>query len=92
MARAALFRALLFTERERQTHVNLGRLLIVAGLVLVVLGIAVLLLHKLNAPLGRMPGDVVWRGKNATVYFPIVTCLLLSLLGTLLLWLVNRRP
>ena len=70
---------------------NLGRLLILAGLVLVGLGVAVLLVSRLNLPIGRLPGDVVWRGKNTSVYFPWVTCLLLSLLGTLILWLINRR-
>jgi hypothetical protein len=76
----------------RQTHVNPGRLLIVAGLFLVGLGVLVLLMGRLNLPLGRMPGDIVWRGKNSTFYFPIVTCLILSLFLTLLLWLINRRP
>lgn len=71
---------------------NLGRLLILAGLVLVALGVVVIVTNRLNLPLGRLPGDIVWRGKNSTFYFPWVTCLLLSLLGTLLLWLFNRRP
>lgn len=70
---------------------NLGRLLILAGVVLVGLGVAALVVSRLNLPMGRLPGDVVWRGKNTTVYFPWVTCLLLSLLGTLILWLINRR-
>ena len=46
---------------------------------------------RLNLPIGRLPGDIVYRGKNTTFYFPWVTCILLSLLGTLLLWLFNRR-
>ncbi|MGI9075130.1 MAG: DUF2905 domain-containing protein [Bryobacteraceae bacterium] len=71
---------------------SLGRLLIFAGLVLIGFGIVALLLSKLNLPLGRMPGDIVWRGKNTTVYVPIVTCLILSLLGTLVLWLLSKRP
>ncbi len=71
---------------------NLGRLFIIAGLVLLGLGVAIVLLNRLNLPFGRLPGDVVWRGKNTTVYFPWVTCLFLSLLATILLWLVNRRP
>ena len=70
---------------------SLGRLLIFAGFVLIAAGVIVLLLERAHLPLGRLPGDFVWRGKNTTVYFPIVTCLLLSLLGTLILWLVNRR-
>ena len=70
---------------------NLGRLLIFAGFVLAGLGAAILLLNRLNLPFGRLPGDMVWRGKNTTVYFPWMTCLVLSVLGTLILWLLSRR-
>jgi Protein of unknown function (DUF2905) len=38
-----------------------------------------------------LPGDIKWQGKGTTFYFPVVTCLLLSILGSLLLWLLNRR-
>jgi hypothetical protein len=75
-----------------ETTMNLGRFLILAGLVLVGLGVLIVLLNRLNLPLGRLPGDVVYRGKNTTVYFPWVTCLVLSVLATILLWLLNRRP
>ena len=71
---------------------NLGRLLIFAGLALAALGVIVLLINKLDLPLGRLPGDIVYRGKNTTFYFPWVTCLLVSVVLTLILWLVNRRP
>ena len=70
---------------------SLGRLLIFAGVVLIAGGVIVLLLERAHLPLGRLPGDLIWRGKNTTVYFPIVTCVLLSLLGTLILWFINRR-
>ena len=70
---------------------SLARLLIGAGIVLVLLGITLWALGRLNLPVGRLPGDIVWRGKNSTVYFPIVTCLLLSLIGSLVLWFLNRR-
>lgn len=70
---------------------NVGRLLILAGLALVVLGVLVLILGRLNLPLGRLPGDIVYRGKNTTVYFPWVTCVLLSVLLTVILWLFNSR-
>jgi len=72
--------------------VNPGRLLIIAGFVLVCLGLLVVVAGRLNLPFGRMPGDVVWRGKHTTVYFPWVTCLLLSAVATLLVWLFSRRP
>jgi hypothetical protein len=71
--------------------VSIGRLLIVAGLALVALGVLFVVFEKLNLPVGRLPGDFVWRGRNTTVYFPIVTCIVLSLLGSLALWLFNRR-
>ncbi len=70
---------------------NLGRMLIFAGLVFVACGLLVTITHKLNLPIGRLPGDVTWRGRNTTVYFPWVTCLVISVVGTLLLWLFNRR-
>lgn len=78
--------------RAHPIGMNLARLLIVAGIILVALGLLVVLANRLNLPFGRMPGDLVWRGKNTTVYFPWVTCLLLSILGSLLLWLFSRRP
>lgn len=70
---------------------SLGRVLVILGLLLVVCGAVVSLGERFHLPPGRLPGDLVWRGKNTTVFFPIVTCLLLSLLGSLLLWLFNRR-
>lgn len=76
---------------DSDTLVSVGRLLIVSGLILIVLGVVVTLLSRTSMPLGRLPGDIVWRGKSTTFYFPIVTCLLLSVLGSLLLWLLNRR-
>ncbi len=70
---------------------NIGRLLIFAGLTLACLGGLVLLIDKLGLPLGGLPGDIRWQGKGTTFYFPVVTCLLLSILGSLVLWLLNRR-
>lgn len=69
---------------------RLGRTLIILGLVLVVCGVLVTLGGKLPFRLGRLPGDIVYRGKNAVFYFPWVTSLLLSALLSLLLWLFRR--
>ena len=69
----------------------MGRALIVIGLVLVAAGFLVILGERLPIKLGRLPGDIVIRGKNSTFYFPLVTCLLLSLLLSLVSWLLNRR-
>lgn len=69
---------------------GLGRILIFLGLLLVVAGVIVLGLNRLNIPLGRLPGDLNWRGRGWSVSFPLVTCLLLSVLLSLLLWAVNH--
>jgi len=63
--------------------VGLGALLLVGGCVL-------LLVSRLGLPLGRLPGDISVRGKNFTFYAPIATCLVLSLVLSLLIWLVNH--
>jgi hypothetical protein len=69
---------------------GLGRILIFAGLALLLAGVVVTLAGRFT-PLGRLPGDVVYRKGNFTFYFPIVTSILLSLLLTGLMWLLNRR-
>jgi hypothetical protein len=69
---------------------DLGRLLVVFGLVMLVAGLVIIALGRAHLPLGRLPGDIVYRGKNTTVYFPIVTSILLSVGLSLLLYLINR--
>jgi DUF2905 family protein len=68
-----------------------GRTLIFIGLALVVVGLLVSLGEKLPIRFGRLPGDIVVRGKNSVFYFPIVTSLLLSALLSLAMWLFGRR-
>jgi len=70
---------------------GIGRLLILFGLVLVAAGLLVTLLDRLPIRLGRLPGDIVLRGKNSAFYFPLATSLLVSLVLTLVLWLFSRR-
>lgn len=70
---------------------GLGRILIIAGAVLIVVGALISLLARLPLPIGRLPGDLVFRGKNWVFYFPLGTCLAVSLVLTLLLWLLARR-
>jgi hypothetical protein len=67
---------------------GLGRILIGIGLLLVVCGAIVLLLGKTGLPLGRLPGDLTWRGKHSTVYFPLGTSILISVVLSLLFWLL----
>ncbi len=67
-----------------------GRLLIGFGLLLVVVGAVVLLLGRTGLPLGRLPGDFSWRGKHTTVYFPLGTSILLSVVLSLLFYILSR--
>ncbi len=69
---------------------GLGRLLIYAGVLIVILGVCVLLVQKLGLPLGRLPGDIVWKGKHTSVYFPLATCVLISVMLSLILYVVNH--
>ena len=69
----------------------MARILIYSGLILIIAGVLVSVLSKTSLPLGRLPGDIEWRGKNTTFYFPLMTCIVISLVGSLILWLLNRR-
>lgn len=69
---------------------DLGRLLIAFGLLLVVIGLAFLLFARLNIPLGRLPGDITWKGSNWSVSFPLMTSILLSVIVSLILWAINH--
>ncbi len=66
----------------------MGRLLVIAGLVLVAAGLAWPFLSRLG--LGHLPGDIAIRGGHGGFYFPIVTCLLVSLVLTVIFWLAGK--
>ena len=68
---------------------TIGRTLISLGAVLLVIGLALLLAGKVPH-VGRLPGDIVWRRHGFTFYFPLMTCLLLSLLVSAALWILRR--
>ena len=71
---------------------ELGKMLVYAGLVLAAIGALVWLTARpggLPLRLGRLPGDIAYQGKHGAFYFPVVTCILLSVGLTLLLWLVQ---
>jgi len=69
---------------------EMGKLLIAFGVVLVVAGAILLLAGRAHLPLGKLPGDIVYRGKNTTVYFPLATSLLLSVALSIVVYLVGR--
>ncbi len=69
---------------------NIGRLFIYLGLILVAVGLVFTFGERLPLRIGRLPGDIIIRGKHTTFYFPLVTCLLLSVLLSVVLWLFRR--
>jgi len=69
---------------------GLARTLITAGLLLVGLGLLVMFAGRLPFRLGRLPGDLYIRGKNSTFYFPLATCLVLSAVFSLVMWIFRR--
>jgi hypothetical protein len=64
---------------------SFGRMLIVLGLLVTALGVFV------SLGVRRLPGDIVIRAKHSVFYFPVVTCVLISAVLSLVLWLINRR-
>jgi Protein of unknown function (DUF2905) len=68
---------------------SLGRILLGLGILFLCVGGVVMLMERANLPVGRLPGDIVWKGKNSAVYFPIVTCIVLSVVGTLVMWVIR---
>jgi hypothetical protein len=69
---------------------DLGKLLVGLGALIVVTGLALMLVGRTNLPLGRLPGDIIYRGKNTTLYFPLATCILLSVVLSVVLYVVGR--
>jgi len=71
---------------------EIGRMMVFAGAALLAIGALVLLASRhggLPFRLGRLPGDIAYQGKHGSFYFPVVTCILLSVVLTLILWLVQ---
>ena len=64
----------------------MGRTLIILGLVIAGLGLVMMA----GVPLGRLPGDIIWRRGQTTVYLPIVTCLVVSVVLSLIMTIFRR--
>jgi len=69
---------------------QLGRLLLFAGAMFLLLGALFYFGPKFPLRLGRLPGDISYRGEHSTFYFPIVSCLVISIVVSLILWLINQ--
>ncbi|HTG59023.1 MAG TPA: DUF2905 domain-containing protein [Terriglobia bacterium] len=69
---------------------HFGKLLVFAGVALIVTGALLIAGSKVSFfGLGRLPGDINYRGRNVSFYFPLVSCLIVSALVTLLFWLIS---
>jgi hypothetical protein len=69
---------------------DLGKILVFVGMLIVAAGFVLMLLGKANIPLGRLPGDIVYRGKHTTFYFPLATSIVVSVVLSVILYLVGR--
>ena len=69
---------------------DLGKMLILLGAVAIAAGVVLILLGRANLPLGRLPGDIVYQGKNSTFYFPLATSILVSVVLSVVMYLVGR--
>ena len=69
---------------------ELGKAILGLGVLLVIVGAGLLLAARLGVPLGRLPGDMSYRGKNVSVFFPLGTSILLSVVLSLIFYLISR--
>ena len=79
------------TARPLSYPGNVGRALIILGIVLVIVGLTVSYGPRMPFRIGRLPGDIYIHKNNTTFYFPIVTCILVSVVLSLVMWIFNRR-
>jgi hypothetical protein len=70
--------------------IEIGKLIVGLGLALLVIGAVLILAGRVGVPLGRLPGDFVYRGKHEVVYFPLVTCIVISVVLTLVIYVISR--
>ena len=67
-----------------------GKILIFFGVLIALFGVVLIFAGRMHVPIGRLPGDILYRGKNTTFYFPLATCIVLSVVLSLVLYLVGR--
>lgn len=69
---------------------DLGKMLLLLGAAIMIAGAALMFAGRIHLPLGRLPGDIVYRGKNTTFYFPLATSIAVSVVLSVVLWLLGR--
>ena len=67
-----------------------GRTIVFLGIALVVIGGIIMLIGRAGLPLGRLPGDIVYKGKNSTFYFPLATCIVASIVLSIVMYVIGR--
>ena len=65
-------------------------MLVLLGGAVVVVGLALILLGRTNLPMGRLPGDIVYRGKNTIFYFPLATSIVISVVLSVLMYFIGK--
>ena len=68
---------------------DVGKLLVIVGAVVIAAGLVLMVAGRAHLPLGRLPGDIIYRGKNTTFYFPLATSIVVSVVLSLILWAVG---
>jgi hypothetical protein len=69
---------------------DIGKMLIFLGLLIVVAGLVLMLVGRTNLPIGRLPGDILYRGKHTTFYFPLATSILVSVVLSVVFYLLRK--
>ena len=79
----------LFNNKMNPPFENIGKLLIIGGIVLLIIGVILLFFNKIPF-LGKLPGDVLIKKENFTFYFPVVTSIILSIVLSLIVYLIRK--
>ena len=74
---------------NKQMEIDFGKLVILIGFVFIITGIFILLVGKVPL-IGKLPGDIYIRRDNFTLFFPIATCIIISIILSLIFWLFNK--
>jgi hypothetical protein len=69
---------------------EIGKMLLFFGVVLAAVGLVLVLIGRTNLPIGRLPGDILYRGKHTTFYFPLATSILLSVVLSAIFYVIGR--
>jgi len=69
---------------------EIGKMIVGLGLLVVLIGLVLMLAGRTHLPIGRLPGDILYRGKHTTFYFPLATSIVISVVLSLVLYLIAR--